>query len=165
MKITDILRIGSLELIDRLIIITDGKDIWLLGIDREDTMYEAHLGFVRILEFIDHDELVLFREAHTDDIVSLDESYRFEDHIGEVDESTLSEDLLIRFEYSCKCFLFFHLPCFLQFTFSGIAALGPGITPCIHELRTPVSPICFPCCIETPLEQYLVSIITPDILL
>ncbi len=33
MEVTDIFRIGSLELIDRLIIITDSEDIWILRID------------------------------------------------------------------------------------------------------------------------------------
>ena len=53
MELADIFRIGSLELVDRLVIIPDGEDIRTLDTDGCDAINESHLSVVRILEFID----------------------------------------------------------------------------------------------------------------
>ncbi len=87
MEVAYRLGIGSLELVDGLIIISYGEYIWIFFIYRDDSIDELHLCFVGILELIDHDELVRFSEAHTYDIVLLDETYSFKYHIREVDKS------------------------------------------------------------------------------
>ena len=149
MELADIFRIGSLELVDRLVIIPDGEDIRTLDTDGCDAINESHLSVVRILEFIDHDELILFREAHTDDIMLFDEFDRLEDHIREVDESAFSEGFLIRFEYVCECELLFDLACLFEFTDISMVFFCPAITPGIHELCTSVSLIRLPRLFET----------------
>lgn len=98
MKVSNIFRIGPLELIDRLIIISDGKNVRVFCIHREDAIDELHLGFIGILKFIDHDELVCFRETHTNNFMAFYERDRFENHIGKIYKSTFFEDDLIGFE-------------------------------------------------------------------
>ena len=159
MKMADIFRIGSLELVDRLIIISNGEDIWTLDPDRCYAIHESHLGIVGILEFIDHDELILFCEAHTDDIILFDELDRLQDHIGEVDESAFGERFLIGFVDLSECLLFREFSLFFEYSFSLHRPLSPTISPTIHELRTPISCICLPGFSETLIEYCMEWII------
>lgn len=139
MKIADIFGVGSLELVDGLIIITNGEDIRILRIDREDSIDESHLCFIGILEFIDHDELVGFRETHADNVILFDEADSLEDHIREIDQSFFLESILIEFENISESELFLELACFLEFTDIFVVFLSPSIAPSIHELCTIIS--------------------------
>ena len=87
MEVSDIFDIGSLELVDRLIIITDGEYVGVLAIHREYRVHESHLCLIGILELIDEDELVLFGEIGLDHRVSFDEFDSSQYHIREVHES------------------------------------------------------------------------------
>ena len=87
MEISDIFDIGSLELVDRLIIVSYGKYIGTSAIDREYRVHESHLCLIGILELIDEYELVLFGEVRLDLKISLEELDSTEYHIREVDES------------------------------------------------------------------------------
>ena len=95
MEVSDIFDIGSLELVDRLIIITDGEYIGTSAIHREYRVHESHLCLVGILELIDEDELVLFGEIGLDHRVSFDEFDSSQYHIREVHESLSFEFCLI----------------------------------------------------------------------
>lgn len=101
-KIPYRLGIGSLELVDGLVVISHGKYIGTLIAHREYSSDESHLCFVGILELIDHDELISFRETHTHDIVLLDETYSLQYHIREVDKSLFLEARLVCFIYVCE---------------------------------------------------------------
>ena len=84
MEYPDISSIGPLELIDRLVVITDGEEIRTTHTLTQDTRDEAELGVVRILIFVDHDPLVLLGDSRTDTVVSLDESDSTQDHVREI---------------------------------------------------------------------------------
>jgi hypothetical protein len=86
-EVSDIFGIGSLELVDGLIVVPYGKYIGTPTIHREYRVHETHLCLVGILELIDEDELVLFCEIGLYHRVSLDELDRSEYHIREVHES------------------------------------------------------------------------------
>jgi hypothetical protein len=79
--------IGSLELVDGLIIIPDGEYVGAPTIDREDRVHESHLCLVGILELIDEDELVLFCEIGLYHGISLYQLDGSQYHIREVHES------------------------------------------------------------------------------
>ena len=164
-KITNIFGIGSLEFVYRLIVISYCKYIWILGIDREDTTYKPHLCFIGILEFIYHDELILFCKTHADEVIRLDESYRFEDHIWKVYESSFFENLLICFENIWECLLFCYLSRFFELSDSSIVLLCPCISPRSEEFRRPISLILLPCLIETSRNERFKSFVVADIFL
>ena len=81
MEYPDIASIGSLELIDGLIVITDGEYVRTLDALTHDARDESELGIVRILVLVDHDPLVLLCHGCPDEIISFDQTYRTQYHI------------------------------------------------------------------------------------
>ena len=73
MEYPDIPSIGSLELIDRLIIISDSEDIGIFRIYPSESGDEPELSVIGILILIDHDPLVLLGECRAHDLIRLDE--------------------------------------------------------------------------------------------
>ena len=73
MEYPDIPSIGSLELIDRLIIISDSEDIGIFRIYPSESGDESELSVIGILILIDHDQLVLLGECRAHDLIRLDE--------------------------------------------------------------------------------------------
>ena len=77
----DIAGIGSLELVDGLIIITDGEYVRTLDTLTHDARDEPELCIVGILVLIDHDPLILFCQSCPDGVISLGQSYGSQYHI------------------------------------------------------------------------------------
>lgn len=97
----DILGIGSLELVDRLVIVPDCEHVRGVG-HRQYIGDEPELCVIRILVLVHEHELVLFREIRADIPVLLDQADRSENHIREIDVPQSLHPLLVLYVDSCQ---------------------------------------------------------------
>lgn len=95
LEISNILRIRSLEFVDRLIIISDGEDIWSRLIRWDHREDQLHLSFISVLVLVDQDILILLREMSSQIRTLSDESDRREDHIREINIPFSTHAILI----------------------------------------------------------------------
>lgn len=154
MKIADIFYIRSLELIDRLIIVSYGEYIRTVEADRKDRPNQAHLCFIGILVFIDEDKLVLFCEICLDPCILFDKFDGSEDHIREINIPEFFQLFLIGFVDIRERLLFLEFSIFFPDSLVFIVFLSPSLFPRCEKLCTIVSFIAFPCGSESELYGF-----------
>ncbi len=129
MKDADITSVCSLEFIDRLIIISHGEYIRRLDTLAHYACDETQLSIIGILILVYHDPLILLCHTRAHDIILLDETYRTEYHIGEIDEWSTFESISIPSIECRECTRVFHFTVFFQLP-SVFRDFEPVTLPC-----------------------------------
>lgn len=125
----EVLCTGSLEFINGLIIITDGKNIWKIGCFRY-FFHEIELRTIGILVFIDHNPLVLFCYICSHIVIFLKNFFRRKNHIRKIYKSFFLEGRIVLFinvQKRERFFIFFKI---LEDKIIIFIFFEPFISPC-----------------------------------
>ncbi|EKD29584.1 MAG: hypothetical protein ACD_78C00349G0003 [uncultured bacterium (gcode 4)] len=134
---SNVFRIGSLKLVDGLIVISDSEYVRTLA-HFEDVRDEAHLCIIRVLIFVDEDELVLLGKIRPNIRVFFDELNRRENHIGKIYIPPFFHSVLVELIDSRQGFIFIETRTIFQNIFSLMILFEPFIAPFGGNFR-----ICF----------------------